>query len=159
MHSSTCVVFCIIKLFFKKTLCDYVRGYQKFSMTKWQEKSPLVILIGWSLDITRYLEFTRPEKDPRLLAWHGKWKDPENGRAWKWATRDVRGYFSSDKNSDKFNERERDYWWSQKAYILERQHWSIYCAKSKQPWWTRRTKEKFVWTVKPRRHAAKVQSP
>ena len=28
---------------------------------------PLVILIGWSLDITRYLEFTKPEKDPRLL--------------------------------------------------------------------------------------------
>ena len=36
-------------------------------MTKFQEKSPLVILIGWSLDIARYLEFTRPEKDPRLL--------------------------------------------------------------------------------------------
>ena len=30
-------------------------------------KIPLVILIGWSLDIARYLEFTKPERDPRLL--------------------------------------------------------------------------------------------
>ena len=30
-------------------------------------KLPLVVLIGWSLDIARYLEFTRLEKDPRLL--------------------------------------------------------------------------------------------
>ena len=30
-------------------------------------KLPLVILIGWSLDIIRYLEFTKLEKDPRLL--------------------------------------------------------------------------------------------
>ena len=36
-------------------------------MTKFQEKLPLVILIGWSLDIARYLEFIRPEKDTRLL--------------------------------------------------------------------------------------------
>ena len=36
-------------------------------MTKFQEKSPLVILIGWSLDIARYLEFTRLEKGLRLL--------------------------------------------------------------------------------------------
>ena len=35
---------------------------------KLQEKSPLVILIDWSFNIVRYLEFTRPEKDPRLLA-------------------------------------------------------------------------------------------
>ena len=36
------------------------------------------------------MEFTRPEKDPRLLARHGKWEDPENGRAGKWTTRDGR---------------------------------------------------------------------
>ena len=36
-------------------------------MTKFQEKSPLVILIDWSLNIARCLEFTRPEKDPRPL--------------------------------------------------------------------------------------------
>ena len=31
-------------------------------------KLPLVILIGWSLNIARYLEFTRSKKDSRLLA-------------------------------------------------------------------------------------------
>ena len=30
-------------------------------------KLPRVILIDWSLDIARYLEFARLEKDPRLL--------------------------------------------------------------------------------------------
>ena len=38
-----------------------------FSNNKITRKVPLVILISWSLDIARYLEFTRPEKDPRLL--------------------------------------------------------------------------------------------
>ena len=120
-----------------KILTILLEGIKIFN-DKITRKLPLVILIGWSLDITRYLEFTRPEKDPRLLAWHGKWKDPENGRAWKWATRDVRGYFSSDKNSDKFNEGERDYWWSQRVRILERRHRSIYCAESEQPLWIRK---------------------
>ena len=73
--------FCIIIFFFKKKhLTILLEGIKIFS-DKITRKLPLVILIGWSLDIARYLEFTRPEKDPRLLAWHGKWEDPENGRA------------------------------------------------------------------------------
>ena len=102
-------------------------------MTKLQEKSPLVILIGWSLNIARYLEFTRPEKDPRLQDWHGKWEGPENVRAWKWATRDAREDFSSDKNGDKFNEGKRDYWWSRRTCILERRHRSFIVPNLNNP--------------------------
>ena len=56
---------CIIKIF--KNPYYFVKRHPKISMTKLQEKSHPVILIGWSLNIARYLEFTRPEKDPRLL--------------------------------------------------------------------------------------------
>ena len=66
MHSSICVMFCIIKLLQKKPPTILLKA-SKFSNDKIARKLPLVILIGWSLDIARYLEFTRPEKDPRLL--------------------------------------------------------------------------------------------
>ena len=134
-------VSCFTWGFFKKIPTILLEGIKIFN-DKIARKLPLVILIGWSLDIARYLKFTRPEKDLSLLAWHGKWEDPENERAWKWATTDARKDFSSDKNGDKFNEGERDYWWSWKACILERWHRSIYCVKPEQPWWIRRIKEK-----------------
>ena len=52
-----------------------------------------------------------------------------------------------------------DYWWSQRNCILERQRRPIHCAKSEWLSWAKRIKEKSVWTVEPRRLAAKVQSP
>ena len=67
MHLSIHVVFCIIKLFQKKTPTILLKGIKVFN-DKIARKLPLVILIGWSLNIARYFEFTRPEKDPRLLA-------------------------------------------------------------------------------------------
>ena len=66
MHLSICVVFCIIKFFQKKNPTILLEDIKVFN-DKIARKLPLVILIGWSLDIARYLEFTRPEKDPRLL--------------------------------------------------------------------------------------------
>ena len=158
IHSSIYVLFCI-KLFQENSYYP-VRGHQIFN-DKIARKLPLVILIGWSLDIARYLEFTRPEKDPRILVWHGKWEDPENGRAWKWTTRDAREDCTNDENGDQLDKRERDYWWSQfakRAYVLERWHRSIHCAKFERPLSIRKTKERTFWTVKTRRHAAKVQS-
>ena len=66
MHSFTCVVFCIIKLFQKKNPTILLEGIKIFN-DKIARKLPLVILIDWSLDIARYSKFTRLEKDPRLL--------------------------------------------------------------------------------------------
>ena len=48
-----------------------------------------------------------------------------------------------------------DYWWSRKAYILERWHWSIHWVKFERPLWTRKVKEKFVWTIKTHWHATR----
>ena len=67
MNLSICVVFCIIKLLKKKTTTILLEGIKIFN-DNIARKLSLVILIGWSLDIARYLEFTMPEKDPRLLA-------------------------------------------------------------------------------------------
>ena len=65
---------------FSKIPTILLEGIKIFN-NKIARKSPLVVLIGWSLNIARYLEFTRPEKEPRLLAQHGKWEDPQNGGA------------------------------------------------------------------------------
>ena len=50
MHSSTCVVFCI-KLFQKKIPTILLKSIKIFN-DKIARKLPLVILTGWSLDIT-----------------------------------------------------------------------------------------------------------
>ena len=55
------------------------------------------------------MEFTRPEKDPRPLVQHGEREDLENGRVWKWVTRDAREDFPNDRNGNKFNKGEKDY--------------------------------------------------
>ena len=52
--------------FFKKIPTILLEGIKIF-IDKSARKLPLAILIGWSLDIARYFEFTKPEKDPRLL--------------------------------------------------------------------------------------------
>ena len=50
------------KAFSKKTPTILLKDIKVFN-DKIARKSPLVILIGWSLDIARYLEFTRQKRD------------------------------------------------------------------------------------------------
>ena len=110
MHSSIYIVFLHNKTFSKNPYYP-VRGHQNFQWQNCKKIAP---------SNPNWLEFRhckvfgvhRPEKDPRLLFWHGKWEDPENGRNWKWTARDTRENCPNDENDDKLNKRERDYWWS-----------------------------------------------
>ena len=117
MHSSTCVVFCI-KLFQENPYYP-VRGHQN---SQWQNCKKIAPSNPNWLEFGHCKVFGvhKARKGLEITVWHRKWEGPENGRAWKWATRDAREDFSSDKNGDKFNEGEGDYWWSWRAYILER---------------------------------------
>ena len=55
----------------------------KIFNNKIARKLPLVILIGWSLDIVRYLEFTRPEKRFEITVLTWKMKRPRGRKSLK----------------------------------------------------------------------------
>ena len=67
MHALVHMCHVLHKAFSKKIPTILLEDVKIFN-DKIARKLPLVILIGWSLDIARYLEFTRSEKDPRVLA-------------------------------------------------------------------------------------------
>ena len=146
---------------FKKNPIILLRGHQNFQWQNCKEIAPSNP--NWlEFGHCKVFEVHKAEKGPEITIWHGKWEDPENGRVWKWIARDTREDCSNEENGDKLNKRGRDYWWSRstkEVYILKRQHWSSYCAKSEQPWWTRRVKKRSVWTVWIRQCAIKMRPP
>ena len=66
MHAPIHMCHVLHKAFFKKihTILLEASNFDD----KIASKLPLVILISWNLNIARCLEFTKPGKDPRLLA-------------------------------------------------------------------------------------------
>ena len=73
---------------------------------KLQEKSPLVILTGWSFG---YFKGIWNSQDRKRTRDHNKREEHENGRDWKLTTRDAREDCPNDENGGELDKKKKDY--------------------------------------------------
>ena len=147
------------KTFFQKNPLWFCQRASKIFNDEMTRKITPSNLTGWDFWTFQEIWSHKIEKGSRVVKLDMASKRPREWESLKVDTKRCKKRFPKWRNSDQLSKREKDYWWSRftkKVCILERWHWSVYRAKFGQPLWTRKIKERFVWMVTSRRHAAKV---
>ena len=163
MHSFTCVVFCIIKLFQKKKIFTILFKNIKSVNDETTRKSPLVILTGWSFEHFKRFGVTSPKKGSGIVKLDMasektmRVEEIEKGQQEMQEkivqmTKTVTSPKKEKGITDDPNLQREPMSWKDNIDPSIVPNLNDYCEQEE-------LKKKIVWTVTSRRHAAKVQSP